>query len=103
MGASGTKHIQILNAAESKIYENRPSWNPCDAFLAALFVNEKVITAERHVKLAVETQGTYTAGQCVLLQSQPANVRVIDKLDFQLVQDMFLATARHNFPESGAC
>ncbi|KAJ9577209.1 hypothetical protein L9F63_006183 [Diploptera punctata] len=95
--------MDLLNTIEKKIWEKShfKTWFPCDALLAAVFLEPEIVTKSRTCHASVELHGTHTRGQVVLdhLRIKDPNINLIERVDVSTLKKMLLWAAGH--PESG--
>uniref|UniRef100_A0A182N906 Inosine/uridine-preferring nucleoside hydrolase domain-containing protein n=1 Tax=Anopheles dirus TaxID=7168 RepID=A0A182N906_9DIPT len=84
LGADESRTVlRILNAVERKVYGQRPSWMPCDAFLVAVYMWPECVEQEKRYPVDVEVHGSLTRGQMVLDHQRlgTGHVRIIDHIN----------------------
>ncbi|KAJ3650753.1 hypothetical protein Zmor_016833 [Zophobas morio] len=92
-GVKNNPAIQLLTKADRNIYRKSDFWLPCDAFLAAAFVNPgKIITKTSRHNASIELHGSQTRGQVVLDHSKTKkeNVTIIEQINTELFQEMLM-------------
>ncbi|XP_055608733.1 pyrimidine-specific ribonucleoside hydrolase RihA-like [Uranotaenia lowii] len=86
--------IQVLNQVEEVIYANLPGWTPCDMYLAAIFLNPKLIDSSVRYKADVELNGRLTRGMLAIqyhVQDEKLfNVNIIDTVDEDVLREMVI-------------
>lgn len=97
LGKTSNKAVQMLNEVESKCYSEWMMWMPCDAFVAAAFVQPDIVIHAENFHVDIELAGTLTRGQMVLdhLKHNKENSRIIDKINCELFKLLMLYAADH--------
>ncbi|XP_055533868.1 nucleoside hydrolase-like [Wyeomyia smithii] len=97
LGNTSNRAVQLLNQAEGKIFAGRPFWRPCDAFLAAVFVDPDIVESSENFHVDIELTGQLTRGQTVLdhLKSNRENVKLMEKLKTEQFKMLMLYAADH--------
>lgn len=89
-----------MNPVDDAIYKpkNKTQWNPCDAFLVAVFLEkEKAIGKSNEYFATVELNGEMTRGQVAIyhvtgLEKTP-NVIMIETVNSDICKNLLLWTA----------
>gem|GEM_PF-6692483 len=84
-----------MNKVDGPLYKKHTNYNPCDAFLAAVFIDASAAKKIEVMGLGVELSGKHTRGQCVSFREMTPNVRVIQELDFEVIKRIFLEVAQY--------
>ncbi|XP_055637463.1 nucleoside hydrolase-like [Toxorhynchites rutilus septentrionalis] len=97
LGKTSNKAVRMLNEVERKCYHEWMMWMPCDAFVAAAFVQPNIVTRAENFHVDIELAGTLTRGQMVLdhLRHNEENTRIIDKINCEQFRLLMLYTADH--------
>lgn len=89
-----------MNPVDEAIYKpkNKTKWNPCDAFLIAIFlVKEKAVRKSKECYVSVELNGEMTRGQVVIHhmtgRQKQFNVRMIEIINSDICKNLLLWTA----------
>ncbi|XP_053698013.1 pyrimidine-specific ribonucleoside hydrolase RihA-like [Sabethes cyaneus] len=98
VGDTSNRAVQLLNQAEGKIFAGRPFWRPCDAFLAAVFIDPDIVVKAENFHVDIELTGSLTRGQMVLdhLKSKVENVKLVDKIKNEQFKLLMLYAADHD-------
>lgn len=99
LGALDNEITKMLNALDQVMYVERKKvhFRPCDAMLTAVFLCPEMIQVEGDWHATVELQGKHTRGQLVLdhLKANKSNVRIVEKIDEELLKKLLLWTVGH--------
>lgn len=92
------RNCKLLNEIDKIIYGrvNKNIFNPCDAFLTAVFLfPEKCVRAKQQYHATIELHGHYTRGQMVLdhIRKNDHNVTIVEALDEEEFKNILLWTA----------
>lgn len=89
-----------MNPVDEAIYipKKRYTWNPCDAFLVAVFLEkDKAIQKSRECYATVELNGSMTRGQVVIYHvtgsQKEHNLTVIENVNSDICKNLLLWTA----------
>lgn len=99
--------MDFLNEPEIKVFLNNKCtvWNPCDAFVSAIFLKpDEIIQKSRNCHATVELSGNLTRGQVVIdhLQQNQKNIIIVEEMNVDKCKQLLLWTAEHdgvNFDE----
>ncbi|KAJ6638366.1 DnaJ like subfamily C member 1 [Pseudolycoriella hygida] len=90
----------LMNPVDDAIYKpkNKSHWNPCDAFLTAVFLEkEKVVKESKDYFATVELNGEMTRGQVAIYHvtgsQKKFNVTMIEAVDSDVCKEMLMWTA----------
>lgn len=89
--------MELLNEAEIKVFQrnNSSKWNPCDAFVSAMFLKPEIILRSKRCHATVELSGNLTRGQVVIdhLNTYQENIIIVTQVDVEKCKQLFLWTA----------
>lgn len=93
--------MELLNEPEIKVFQQNKcnKWNPCDAFVSAIFLKpDQIIQKSKNCHATVELSGTLTRGQVVIdhLNKNQKNITLVLKVDVEKCKQLFLWTAEHD-------
>nr|XP_022909486.1 uncharacterized protein LOC111420674 [Onthophagus taurus] len=94
-GKINLRPIQLLTEAERNIYTHKKDfeyWLPCDAFLAAAFVNPACLELTKSFHATVELHGYETRGQLILdhNKNEKDNVVIITKINENVFKNVLM-------------
>lgn len=97
--------MELLNEPEIKVFQhnNCVKWNPCDAFVSAIFLQpEQIIRKSKNCHATVELSGNLTRGQVVIdhLNRNQKNITIVEQVDVENCKRLFLWTADADDDES---
>lgn len=90
-----------MNEPEIKVFlfNKCNIWNPCDAFVSAIFLKpEEIIQKSKNCHATVELYGNLTRGQVVIdhLNKNQKNIIIVEQIDVDKCKQLFLWTAEHD-------
>lgn len=89
--------MELLNEAEIKVFQLNKctKWNPCDAFVSAIFLKPEIILKSKSCHATVELSGNLTRGQVVIdhLNKNRENITIVKQVDVEKCKKLFLWTA----------
>lgn len=93
--------MELLNEPEIKVFQHNKcnKWNPCDAFVSAIFLKpDQIIQKSKNCHATVELSGTLTRGQVVIdhLNKNQKNITIVEQVDVEKCKQLFLWTAEHD-------
>lgn len=100
LGKNQNRILKLLNEPELKVFLNNNCkvWNPCDAFVSAIFLKpDEIVRKSKKCHATVELSGKFTRGQVVIdhLNQNQDNITIIEQIDVDICKKLFLWTADH--------